>query len=115
MLSLDNQHYIERLRLVRTIRRNLAEAPIVALLGARQVGKTTLAGHVAGGWPGGSVVLDLERTAVREALSSTPERLLGGREGLVVIDEVQRLPSLFETLRPIADDPARKAVFLLLG
>ena len=33
----------------------------------------------------------------------------------MVIDEVQRLPVLFETLRPIADDPARKALFLLLG
>ena len=97
------------------IRQNLAEAPVVALLGARQVGKTTLARQVSGGWPGGSVVLDLERAAVREALSSTPERLLGGRAGLVVIDEVQRLPTLFETLRPIADDPARKAAFLLLG
>ena len=41
--------------------------------------------------------------------------MLGRREGLVVIDEVQRLPVLFETLRPIADDPARKALFLLLG
>ena len=41
--------------------------------------------------------------------------MLRRREGLVVIDEVQRLPTLFETLRPIADDPARKALFLLLG
>ena len=88
---------------------------MVALLGARQVGKTTLARQVAEGWPGGSVVFDLERAAVREALASTPERMLRRREGLVVIDEVQRVPTLFETLRPIADDPARTALFLLLG
>ena len=112
---MDNQRFVERRVLVGAIRQNLAEAPVAALLGARQVGKTTLARQLADGWPGGSVVFDLERAAVREALSSTPERLLDGREGLVVIDEVQRLPGLFETLRPIADDPARKAVFLLLG
>ena len=52
---------------------------------------------------------------VREALSRSPERILSGREGLVVLDEIQRLPELFETLRPISDDPDRKAVFLLLG
>ena len=61
------------------------------------------------------MVLDLEASGVREALSATPESVLGGSEGLVVIDEVQRMPALFEVLRPICDDPARRAVFLLLG
>ena len=91
------------------------EAPAVALLGARQVGKTTLARQIASGWPGGAVILDLERTTVREALARTPERILSQPEGLVVLDEIQRIPGLFETLRPIADDPNRRAVFLLLG
>ena len=45
----------------------------------------------------------------------TPEAVLRGSKGLVVIDEVQRMPELFEVLRPICDDPARRAVFLLLG
>ena len=88
---------------------------MVALLGARQVGKTTLARQIASDWPGPSTILDLERPTVREALSRSPERILSGREGLVVLDEIQRLPELFETLRPISDDPDRKAVFLLLG
>ncbi|MXZ70020.1 MAG: ATP-binding protein [Acidobacteria bacterium] len=93
----------------------LAEGPVVTLLGARQVGKTTLAGQVAASWPGPTTVFDLEVAAAREALSATPERLLRHSEGLVVIDEVQRRPELFEVLRPICDDSDRRAVFLLLG
>ena len=88
---------------------------MVALLGARQVGKTTLAEQVASEWSGPSTVLDLEVATVREALSATPERLLRQSEGLVVLDEVPRMPSLFEVLRPICDDRNRKAVFLLPG
>lgn len=93
----------------------LSEAPVVALLGARQVGKTTLARLAASEWRGPTTTFDMEDVAAREALSATPERLLRRKEGLVVLDEVQRLPRLFEALRPICDDPARKAVFLLLG
>ena len=93
----------------------LSEVPAVALLGARQVGKTTLAAQVALAWNGPSTVFDLEVTATREALSATPERVLRECEGLVVLDEVQRMPGLFEVLRPICDAPDRKAVFLLLG
>ena len=93
----------------------LSEAPAVALLGARQVGKTTLAAQVASAWDGPSTVFDLEVADTREALSATPERVLRECEGLVVLDEVQRMPGLFEVLRPICDAPDREAVFLLLG
>ena len=93
----------------------LSEVPAVALLGARQVGKTTLARQVADEWPGPSTLFDLEVAATREALSATPERVLGSGEGLVAIDEIQRMPGLFEVLRPICDDPGREAVYLLLG
>ena len=88
---------------------------MVTLLGARQVGKTTLARQVAAAGAGSSTVFDLEVAATREALSATPERLLRDCDGLVVIDEVQRKPELFEVLRPICDNPDRRAVFLLLG
>ena len=93
----------------------LSQSPVTALLGARQVGKTTLAQQIVAAWTGPATVYDLEVPAVREAFRTTPERLLRGGEGLVLIDEVQRVPKLFEILRPICDDPARKAVFLLLG
>ena len=104
-----------RSALLRQVHEALSEAPAVALLGARQVGKTTLAAQVAAAWPGPTTTFDLEVASVREAMSRTPEALLGECEGLVVVDEVQQQPSLFETLRPICDAADRKAVFLLLG
>ena len=112
---MDIQHTLERPELRRAIQQGLSEAPVVALLGARQVGKTTMARQVAAAWSGPTALFDLERAEVREALSRAPERTLHNRKGLVVLDEVQRLPRLFEALRPICDDPDREAVFLLLG
>ena len=109
------QQLIDRNRLSNAVAVGLREVPAVALLGARQVGKTTLAREVAASWPGPSRVLDLEVLAVREALTQTPDALLRGNVGLVVVDEVQRMPALFEVLRPICDDPERQAVYLLLG
>ena len=109
------QQLIARPALLAGAVQGLSEVPAVALLGARQVGKTTLARQVADEWPGPSTLFDLEVAATREALLGTPERVLGTSEGLVVIDEIQRMPGLFEVLRPICDDPDRKAVFLLLG
>ena len=109
------QQLIARPDLLAAISGGLQETPVVALLGARQVGKTTLARQVAATWPGQSRLFDLEVSAVREALTQTPDAVLRSSDGLVVIDEVQRLPALFEVLRPICDDPNRRAVFLLLG
>ena len=109
------QQNIPRPVLLASTMQGLSEAPVVALLGARQVGKTTLARRVASEWRGPATAFDLEDVAAREALSATPDRLLRRKEGLVVLDEVQRLPHLFEALRPICDDPDREAVFLLLG
>lgn len=106
---------IERSSLLAAIRVRLAESPVVALLGARQVGKTTLAQQVAAAWAGPAVVFDLERADVREAMRVTPEKLLGEVKGLVIVDEVQRAPEVFERLRPLCDAPGREAVFLLLG
>ena len=109
------RQYIARPDLLAAATGQLSEAPVVALLGARQVGKTTLAEQVVSGWPGPFTVFDLEVATTREALSVTPEKLLRESEGLIVLDEVQRMPELFEILRPICDSRNRKAVFLLLG
>ncbi len=106
---------IARVALLEDIRVRLSESPVVALLGARQVGKTTLAQQVASDWPGATVIFDLERQETLMAFSSAPSRLLAEQQGLVIIDEVQRMPELFALLRPLCDDPKRKAVFLLLG
>ena len=115
MQQFDMRQLIARPHLRAAVSDSLQEAPVVALLGARQVGKTTLAQQVAAAWPGRSRFLDLEVAAVREALVRTPDAVLRSSDGLVVVDEVQRLPALFEVLRPICDDPDRRAVFLLLG
>jgi hypothetical protein len=74
------QQKIARQGLLDTVAEGLSEAPVVVLLGARQVGKTTLARQVVSAWRGPSAVFDLEVTADREALSATPEiRCLRGR------------------------------------
>ena len=112
---MDMQQFLARPDLLKAVAASLSEAPAAALLGARQVGKTTLAEQAARAWPGPSAVLDLEVAAVREALSAAPERMLRQYEGLVVIDGAPRMPGLFETLRPLCDERNRKAVFLLLG
>lgn len=109
------QQSIPRHRLLEAIRLRLAESPVVALLGARQVGKTTLAEQVAASWDGETVVFDLELPETREAFLATPRNLLADRKGLVIVDEVQRVPEVFELLRPLCDDRKRQAVYLLLG
>ena len=96
------------------IARLLRESPAVLLLGARQVGKTTLAKEIAGSWPRGAHRFDLEddRDVARLA---DPFLALEPLRGLVVLDEVQRRPHLFPALRVLADRPRTPARFLLLG
>ena len=88
--------------------------PAVALTGPRQCGKTTLARAIAAAEPDGSTFFDLESAVDRRRLQA-PEQTLGGLSGLVVIDEIQREPVLFETLRVLADRPGNPARFLVLG
>lgn len=93
---------------------SLEQFPCVALLGARQVGKTTLARRVAAAKPG-AVFLDLERPSDAAKLIE-PELFLGPlADRLVVLDEIQRVPDLFPVLRSLVDDRARAGRFLILG
>ena len=89
----------------------------VALVGPRQVGKTTLAHEIAATRP--SVYLDLERSTDREKLSDPVAYLESHRDELVVLDEIHRLPALFASLRGIIDqgrrDGREHGRFLLLG
>ena len=96
------------------IRLLLGESPVVALLGARQVGKSTLARQVVAAHSGPCTWFDLEDPAHRARLSD-PGLELRPLRGLVVLDEIHRLPELFPLLRVLADRPDCPARFLVLG
>lgn len=90
----------------------LGRGPVVALIGPRQCGKTTLARQlIAGGTDG---YFDLEDPATAEVLEQ-PMSALSGLSGLVVVDEAQRAPGLFPVLRVLADRDGQPATFLILG
>ena len=98
--------------------RSLADAPAVALLGPRQVGKTTLARDIAADVPG-CLYLDLEHPNDAARLADPAKYLDAQADRLVVLDEIQRLPGLFQVLRGQIDARRRagrrSGQFLLLG
>lgn len=108
------QTMVSRDRLLAEMEIRSKESPAVVLLGARQVGKTTLGQMFAGRVPK-ATWYDLESVAGLEGLRAMPEKTLGGLQGLVVLDEVQCMPELFRILRPLCDRAGRPASFLLLG
>jgi predicted AAA+ superfamily ATPase len=99
------------------LRRRLEQFPAVALLGPRQVGKTTLALQLAATTP--SLYLDLEASADLARISEPSLFLQRHADKLVILDEVQRLPGLFAELRGLIDAGRRQGQangrFLLLG
>lgn len=96
------------------VRRLLTDYPVVAIVGPRQVGKTTLAQAIGDSWDGPVTRLDLESEADLSVLAN-PSMALAPLRGLVIIDEVQRREDLFPTLRVLADRKPRPARFLILG
>jgi predicted AAA+ superfamily ATPase len=101
------------------IETHLKSAPAVALLGPRQVGKTTLAFEIAKDRGRNAVYLDLERPADLRRLADADAYLRSQSGKLVVIDEIHHKPDLFATLRGIIDERRRSGDrsghFLLLG
>ena len=97
----------------------LRRAPAVLLLGARQVGKSTLARRLVAEDPAAAVYLDLERMPDRQRLQDADTYLRAMGSKLLVIDEVHRAPELFDTLRGVIDERRfrgdRYGHFLLLG
>ncbi len=104
---------IARLEYVAEVRAALRAYPVVGLLGARQVGKTTLARAVADG-RGAVTVYDLEDPDQLARLAEPMEELRS-RRGLVILDEIQRRPELFPVLRVLADERPLRRRFLVLG
>ena len=105
---------IERTRHLAALKRLLTRNRVVALLGARQVGKTTLARHFVRETSRTATFFDLESPEDLARLAD-PLLALKDRRGLVVLDEIQRKPDLFPVLRVLADRPRARARFLLLG
>jgi hypothetical protein len=95
----------------------LAHSPAVALLGPRQVGKTSLALEISQTMP--SVYLDLEAEDDLSKLSQPTLYLRDHADKLVILDEVHRVPNLFPILRGLIDEARRQgrqhAMYLLLG
>ena len=116
--QVSNHHeYIPR-RTIRSVRRDLTHMPAVVLLGPRQVGKTTLARQIASETPD-ALYLDLEDPADMARLENAADYLKLYGDRLVIIDEVQRAPGLFQVLRGQIDlrrrAGRRAGHFLLLG
>ncbi|MHB2026147.1 MAG: ATP-binding protein [Elusimicrobiota bacterium] len=98
--------------------RAVAEFPVTALIGPRQVGKTTLAKEFAKSRAKSrreSLYLDLELSSDMARLSDAEMYLEAQADRLVVIDEVQRRPDLFPLLRALVDKERRPGRFLILG
>lgn len=112
-LNIQPVKWIARAAHARRIQRLLGQHPVVVLLGARQVGKTSLARQIAEK-SRSSTFFDAESTADARVLVE-PALALEDKRGLVVIDEVQLVPEVFSTIRVLADRPRTPARFLLLG
>ncbi len=95
----------------------LSRQAAVALIGPRQVGKTTLAHKLVESRP--SIYLDLESKTDRDKLTDPELFLKNYEDKLVVLDEIHRMPELFQTLRSLIDQGRRKGNrtgrFLVLG
>lgn len=101
------------------IARLLEEFPAVGVLGPRQVGKTTLAEEIAGSLKPEPIYLDLERPSEAARLNE-PEAYFELHKGtLIILDEIQRVPELFQILRGVIDrrrrEGHRAGQFLILG
>src|SRR5262245_3353111 len=92
----------------------LKRYPVVAILGARQIGKTTLARQLGSRSRGRVTHFDLEDPRVAARLED-PMLVLEPLRGLIVLDEIHRSPDIFRALRVLADRPRRPAAFLVLG
>ncbi len=105
---------LPRQRHLQHVKELLSRHPVVAILGARQTGKTTLARQIVEDAAVTSTRFDLEDPDDLARLSD-PKLALQDLEGLIVIDEVQRRPDLFPLLRVLVDRPDSETRFLILG
>ena len=103
---------IERLKYLQKVKKALNRSQVTALLGSRQVGKSTLARIITEKFK--ASYFDLEDANDLQRIEN-PQTTLGNLNGVVVIDEIQRRPELFPFLRIMADRLPLPAKFLILG
>lgn len=101
--------------LLETLRKSLSRFPVVGLIGCRQVGKTTLAKVLASSFRPDAVYLDLELPSDLAKLEEPELYLAPLHDRLIIIDEIQRVPTLFPVLRALVDQDRRPSRFLILG
>lgn len=111
--KLDYKMEINRPEFLKEIETSIRNNPITAIMGPRQCGKTTLARAIAQTTE--SIIFDLEDPTDFDLLSETPKIILQQQKGLVVLDEIQRIPELFPLLRVLADETGSPRKFLILG
>lgn len=105
-ITIDRPDYLKQLSTA------LRRSPVVAILGPRQCGKTTIARRFESSES--IEYFDLESQPDLQRLQN-PELVLGPLQGIVILDEIQRMPFLFSTLRVLVDRPETTARFLILG
>jgi len=106
LFVIDRPFYLDQLSTV------VQRSPVTALLGPRQSGKTTLTRLFVQGRS--AIYFDLESQPDVQRLQN-PELMLGALQGMVVLDEIQRMPELFSVLRVLVDRPDNQTRFLILG
>lgn len=93
----------------------LKQFPAVAILGPRQVGKTTLAKQLAAASKKETLYIDLEKQKDRVLLTDMDTFFEENKNKCIIIDEVQTMPQVFTALRPAIDDHRKNGRFILLG
>lgn len=105
---------IKRIQEIKTAEALLSRNPVVGIIGARQVGKTTLARQIVADKKIPYTLFDMENPDDVSRLTD-PMLALKDLKGLVIIDEIQKRPDIFPVLRVLADKPKKRARFIILG
>ena len=105
---------MKRRRIAARLEAALSDTPVVLLQGARQAGKTTLVQSLVED-RAGAQYFTLDDAAVLTAVAADPQGFVAGLEGMVVIDEAQKVPELFPAIKLAVDRDRRPGRFLLTG
>ena len=113
MLPAESPSPLKRRHALRLVEETLADTPITVVQGARQVGKSTLVRQVLG--ERDVRVLSLDSAPVCNAAKADPGAFVRQSDGLLVIDEVQRVPELILAIKDSVDEDRRPGRFLITG